>query len=44
MVEEVAAHGLMAEVVTDLDAVADADVISCVTGATEPIVRGVGEA
>ena len=41
VVEEVAAHGLMAEVVTDLDAaVGDADVISCVTGATEPIVRG----
>ncbi|NDH76704.1 MAG: ornithine cyclodeaminase family protein, partial [Actinobacteria bacterium] len=39
--EEAAAHGLTVDVVTDLDAaVADADVISCVTGATEPIVRG----
>ncbi|NDH84103.1 MAG: ornithine cyclodeaminase family protein [Acidimicrobiia bacterium] len=35
--EEAAAHGLTVDVVTDLDAaVADADVISCVTGATEP--------
>ena len=39
--EEVAVHGLTVDVVTDLDAaVAGADVISCVTGATEPIVRG----
>lgn len=41
VVDAVAAEGLSAEVVPDLDtAVAQADVISCVTGATQPIVRG----
>ena len=41
VVDALAAEGLSADVVTDLDAaVADADVISCVTGATQPIVRG----
>ncbi len=41
VVEAVAAEGLRAEVAGDLDAVvADADVISCVTGATDPLVKG----
>lgn len=41
VVDAVAAEGLSAEVVPDLDtAVVQADVISCVTGATQPIVRG----
>ena len=41
VVDAVAAEGLTAEIVEDLDgAVAGADVISCVTGATAPLVRG----
>lgn len=41
VVDAVAAEGLTAEIVEDLDgAVANADVISCVTGATAPLVRG----
>ena len=41
VVEAVAVEGLSVEVAPDLDAaVAEADVISCVTGATQPIVRG----
>ncbi|MEM9466297.1 MAG: ornithine cyclodeaminase family protein [Actinomycetota bacterium] len=41
VVAAVAVEGVEAVVATDLDAaVGDADVISCVTGATEPLVRG----
>lgn len=41
VVELLAAEGTGAEASTDLDAgVAEADVISCVTGATEPLVKG----
>ncbi|MGA0238341.1 MAG: ornithine cyclodeaminase family protein [Acidimicrobiales bacterium] len=41
VVDAVASEGLSAEVAVDLDAaVAKADVISCVTGATQPIIRG----
>ncbi|MCE2525402.1 MAG: ornithine cyclodeaminase family protein [Acidimicrobiia bacterium] len=41
LVEELASGGLPAEVVGDLDAaVARADLISCVTGATEPLIAG----
>jgi len=41
VVERLAAEGLRASVTSDLDAsVAAADVISCVTGSTEPIVKG----
>lgn len=41
VVDAVAVEGLTAEIVEDLDgAVAGADVISCVTGATAPLVRG----
>lgn len=41
VVDTVAGEGIEASVATTLDpAVADADVISCVTGATDPLVRG----
>ncbi len=41
VVEFIAEQGIDADVCTDLDgAVARADVISCVTGATDPLVRG----
>ena len=41
VVAVVADHGISASVSTDLDAsVADADVISCVTGAIDPVVKG----
>ncbi|MCH1436453.1 MAG: ornithine cyclodeaminase family protein [Acidimicrobiales bacterium] len=41
VVDAVAAEGLTAEIVEDLEgAVVGADVISCVTGATAPLVRG----
>ena len=41
VVEAVAAEGINATVAADLDAaVAQADVISCVTGATDPVVKG----
>ena len=41
VVAEVAGHGVTATVSDALDAsVADADVVCCVTGATEPLVRG----
>jgi len=41
VVDAVASEGLSAEVAVDLDAaVAEVDVISCVTGATQPIIRG----
>lgn len=41
VVDAVAAEGVSARVAHDLDAaVAGADVISCVTGATEPLVKG----
>jgi len=41
VVEAVAAEGISAAVADDLDtAVASADVISCVTGATDPVVKG----
>lgn len=41
VVAEVAEHGIAATVASDLDAVvATADLISCVTGTTEPLVKG----
>ena len=41
VVEAVATEGIVASVVDDLDAaVGEADVISCVTGATDPLVKG----
>ena len=41
LVDDLARHGLPARLVSDLDAaVARADLISCVTGATEPLIAG----
>lgn len=41
VVEQLANNGVHADVVSDLDAaVATADVITCVTGSTEPLVKG----